>query len=117
MRAYSKPSVEIENFSLDAQFASGICASASAAIPDDYYTAEGLLNAYMNAPGFEDEQVEGFLAVLGVTDNKVEYIENGGPDLINRFAWYLYHDAGQGDNSNSGGCYFTFENASGKSFS
>ena len=121
MRTYSKPVVEIENFRLDAQFASGGCA----AVAEDSYevvAATSEINDYLSS-GFDEDNLWGtypqlaeFMEKFGLNKGT---ISGSLQNYIDKYAYWIKVE-GIGftvDNLNSGGCYFTFINASGKGFS
>ena len=121
MRTYSKPVVEIENFRLDAQFASGGCAVGSLT-EASYEQAEncvlGQLALEASDPyAAEDGLIKSFEEEAGITFSSLQGTADWGK-YITDFYWFsVSSGAFQGDNANSGGCYYTFVNASGKSFS
>ncbi len=113
MRTYSKPVVEIENFRLDAQFASGGCAGGTVD-PSELATVEAWFDEYFKNGGDRTGYVAQFIGLLGGL-TKAEY-EANKDKYLNDLYWY---DISQmhGDNPTSGSCYFTYFDASGKSFS
>lgn len=114
MRTYSKPIVEIENFRLDAQFASGGCAGVTVPQSDLDQLAVGL-EAYLKEGAEQTDFVAEFVALFegGLSWENYERESN---KYLNDFYWFDFAKR-HGDNPTSGPCYFTYSNASGKSFS
>lgn len=116
MRTYSKPVVEIENFNLDAQFAEGGCAT-NVNVSQFIDNATAVMGMWTNTGSIE----EGSNPWIQTGDQLLSIIgDSTGDAAIQLLAEYIGRvDTGSlhGDNANSGGCYFTLSNASGKTFS
>lgn len=114
---------EIENFSLDAQFADGGCATVDLA---RYNYWKGTANILVGALNDNDvNAVAGLMEAVGLnkffTVADIQSIvadeeENAEDELAGQFV-LAEQNIRVTDNKNSGSCYYTYSNASGKSFS
>lgn len=125
MKTYSKPMAELENFSLDSEFASGGCSTVPDSVKQEYqdtfdgnmecvlleldelqYGADGTewlrpIAAYNNLD---------YATFIAMDTNSAEFIS-----AVDNYTMYLINNSQ--DDLNSGYCYFTFNSASGKTFS
>ena len=113
MRTYSKPIVEIENFRLDAQFASGGCAGVTVDSSVLATLEEGIDTYFLTNGEVNLGYTGAFIEFTGLT--QIQY-EANKEDCLKDL--YLFECSQKDtDNPTSGPCYFTYSNASGKSFS
>lgn len=126
MKAYSKPVAELENFSLDNEFASGGCSVIPQEQKDKYYgTFQGnldnvLLELEEYNLGFADgsEWLKPIANYNGLTFGELIALDTSGAEFISavdNYTMYLINTSQ--DDLNSGFCYFTYNAGEGKSFS
>ncbi len=125
MKAYSKPMAELENFSLDGEFASGACA----VIPDEVKakyedtftgTLENVkLELYeLQVGGTGIYWLEPIAAYNNIPYDTFINMDPDSAEFISAVDNYtMYQINNSADDLNSGFCYFTFGAGDGKTFS
>lgn len=126
MKAYSKPIAELENFCLDSEFAAGGCSVIPESVRQEYQdTFDGNLDCVLLELeeynlGYSDgtEWLRpiavynnlDFATFVAMDPNSAEFVS-----AVDNYSMYMVNNSQ--DDLNSGFCYFTFNSASGKSFS